>query len=162
MSASTAESFLKLLDLAEDKLFEENEKISKALLKDQKIDTAIMYNGKVDSYLNPSLILKQKLTKEDVEEIKRLHVIRLELFDYMMKPEVKEDIALLRECVKGMELIEYAMQKAWKFDKDRTKHSWWYRVPNCLCPKMDNSERFGTKDRIINTKCPCHGEIHGV
>ena len=147
---NTAESYAKLLDI-EEKM--------KDMAKKHNFDTAIMYNGKIDSHLNTSLILKQKLNKEEIEEIKRLHVIRLELFDYMRRPEVIKDIELLHECAKGMELIEYAMQKAWKFDMDVTKHNWWYRGPNCICPRMDHEERFGVGDRIIKHNGPCHGEI---
>jgi hypothetical protein len=150
---TNAESFAKLMEFAEEKIAEE---ASKAAVK---FDRAVKYKGKIDSHLNPLLILKQKLTEEDVEEIKRLHVIRLELFDYMRKPEVVADKVLLHECANGMEMIEFAMQKAWKFDRDRTKHSWWYRVPNCKCPKFDNEERFGVNHRIINLDCPCHGEL---
>ena len=126
---------------------------------DFHMDLDIMYKGKKDSSLNMGLVLKQKLTQEDIEEIKRLHVIRLDLFDYMRKPEVVKDREILRHCVNGMEYIEYAMQKAWKFEKDRNKHTWWYKVPNCECPQLDNEELFGIDMRIINVECPCHGKF---
>ena len=129
------------------------------IIAEKKFDLDVKYKDQVESHLNPSLVLKQKLTQEDIDEIKRLHVIRLELFDYMRKPEVARDRDLLRHCVQGMEDIEFCMQMAWKFDKDRSKHTWWYQVPNCECPMIDNHDLFGIDRRIINQDCPCHGRV---
>ena len=44
------------------------------------------------------------------------------------------------------------------FDIDKGYHRYWLDFEVCKCPRMDNLERLGY-GRIINQKCPLHGDI---
>ena len=90
-----------------------------------------------------------------MDEIVRLHEFRESLFAQM---EATDDRPTLFDLGQMVEQCEFDLQKAWKFKQDRRYHSWWFRVPKCACPKMDNYERVGATDqRIINLNCPVHG-----
>lgn len=105
--------------------------------------------------LNPDLIKKQKLTPSDIERVVDWHLRLQEVMELMAGTRDSEYLHILAQTV---ESIEYALQEAWRFPRNRNKHSWWLRVPNCRCPQMDNRERWGTKYRIINGSCPVHGD----
>lgn len=111
------------------------------------------------AHLNERLIEKQGLDERDVAELERLHVSREVLFEEMenLNPELEEDLSLLKTYVVLLESLEFNMQRVWKFEQDRSKHSWWYRVPHCKCPKMDNADPLmSARGRIINGNCPLH------
>lgn len=112
--------------------------------------------------LNPLLIEKQKLNEEDVAELECLHNAREVLFEEMegLDPEFEEDLPLLKTYVVLLESLEFNMQRVWKFDQTRERHTWWYRAPHCTCPKMDNADPImSARGRIINGTCPLHGFI---
>lgn len=113
----------------------------------------VYHKGKIAMYVNPTLVLNKHLKPEDVERIKKLHEVRLLIFDFM---ETTTDKILLKLCAKVIENLEFALQKAWNFPKDKKCHSWWYQVPHCNCPRLDNQDRFGTDQRVINETCPVH------
>ena len=69
--------------------------------------------------------------------------------------EQADDVYLLRKFAKQVTRIEYQLQEAWGFKKNRFMHEW-YLVPKCKCPKMDNAEARGTKYQIISGNCPIH------
>ena len=104
--------------------------------------------------LNPDLIKQQKLTKKEVKRLQELHAYRERVFADM---ELETDPAALRGFAERVENIEFMLQEAWRFPQDAQKHSWWFQVPHCQCPKLDNWERVGTGQRIINGDCPVHG-----
>jgi hypothetical protein len=110
--------------------------------------------------LNPRLIAQQKLTEQEVDRVEQLHEIREQLFDILENLDItsKSDRRFLRASVDMLETIEYQMQAAWKFDLNRDMHSWWYRIPHCTCPKMDNDDNLGTPYRIRTLTCPAHGD----
>ena len=126
--------------------------------KDMKKYYGVMYKNKLNMVLSPALAIKQQLTQEDLEELKRLHVERLVLFDWMEK---EKNVNTLRKQVKVLQKIEFAMQKAWKFTQDARFHTWWFRAPKCLCPKMDNEDSLGTGFNTISEDCPLHGKETG-
>jgi len=115
----------------------------------------VMYKGKLNMFLNPFLAIKQKITVGDLETLKELHVERLELFDEM---EAEKDVKILSKQVKKLQKLEFAMQKAWGFEQDAKFHSWWFKVPQCLCPKMDNEDMLGTGYNVFSDSCPLHGK----
>lgn len=116
----------------------------------------------IHSFLNPHLIVKQGLNEDEVRLLEELHEKRLNLFKLMAScdPKMKGDRVMLAEYAQQVEQLEFRMQEAWKFDKDRNMHSWWFRVPHCRCPKLDNEEHIGTPYRIFTQDCPVHGELH--
>jgi hypothetical protein len=105
--------------------------------------------------LNERLVNKQGLDQERVDIIKALHVEKLTLFDKMRETD---DPTTLKELANSYEDIEFMMQEAWGFPKDRNYHRWW-EVPKCQCPVMDNRDNYGTKYRITSGNCPIHGGV---
>jgi len=118
----------------------------------------VIHNGEFLFFLNPSLALLNGLENEDLDKITALHDELQTLFDEMKEVS---DPRELPAYVDKVEDIEFRMQDAWKFKdgRDATKHSWWYRVPQCECPFTDNQEIWGTARRIISEKCPVHGAL---
>lgn len=116
---------------------------------------AVIYEGKVISYLNPNLIKKNGLNESEVAQLKLLHC---KLYTVHLSMEAVDDPIQLHHYAMLVEQYEYDLQKVWHFAKSRMMHRW-FDVPKCLCPKLDNEERLGTKYRIIVATCPVHGQL---
>lgn len=106
--------------------------------------------------LNRLLVKNQGLSKKDVLELQDLHGVRARLFDAMGELDPEKDRDSLRLYADLLQSLEFDMQRVWKFDQDPEFHSWWYRVPHCKCPKMDNADPIFF-NRIISMDCPIHG-----
>jgi hypothetical protein len=108
--------------------------------------------------LNQNLIDKQELTPDEVAEIEQLHVVREELFDIADDCDLDDpaSVATLRTMAALLESLEFDMQRVWKFPQDRSFHSWWFRIPHCQCPKMDNADPIYFGNRIFSGNCPVH------
>jgi hypothetical protein len=104
-------------------------------------------------FLNERLIEQQGLTEAEVLILVELHEERERIFDLMTDTD---DPDLLQELAAKVETVEFALQRTWKFPEDSNWHCWWYQVPKCCCPKLDNADRWGTKYRIFNGNCPVH------
>lgn len=114
----------------------------------------VFYKGSLNMYLSPTLALKQGITYEDLDKLKKLHQIRLELFEESRSLNTTSENRQLAERV---EHLEFELQKAWKFTPDKKFHSWWFQVPTCKCPKLDNLDSLGTGFCVISGNCPLHG-----
>lgn len=74
----------------------------------------------------------------------------------LKKMENTNDKYLLRSLARRVERLEFIQQDLWRFPLDESYH-FWYRVPKCTCPKMDNAEAWGVRNhRIIVSDCPIH------
>jgi hypothetical protein len=117
------------------------------------------YAGKIHK-LNERLVTRLGVSDENLEEIKRLHWHKLALFDDMVTNESSEVVLrnkkLYESYVYAIEQIEFKLQELWGFTQNRDFH-YWFDVPLCTCPKMDNRERYGTPYRIISGDCKLHG-----
>jgi translation initiation factor 2 beta subunit (eIF-2beta)/eIF-5 len=113
----------------------------------------IFHNGNPKSILNSRLIQQQGLTEDDVDELKKLHIEKLIVLDLINSTDNK---IALKNYVHVIELIEFALQKVWKFEQNRNYHDW-FDVPKCMCPKLDNYDNKGIDIRIITLECPLHG-----
>ena len=71
--------------------------------------------------------------------------------------EKAEDRITLRLLNKSIQEIDFKLQELWGFPINSNYHRWW-EVPKCLCPDMDNRERYGTKYRVTRGDCPIHGK----
>lgn len=110
-------------------------------------------SGKKSS-LNSRLVAKQNLTQQEVNDIIEVHCHKDLLFSQM---ESATDPAVLKELAEKVTEIEFKLQKLWGFTQDANFHYWW-SVPQCDCPRMDNQDRYGTSHRIINPQCKVHGK----
>jgi len=110
--------------------------------------------------LNEHLIEQQGIDDEGRQKIMALHSERENMFAMMeaQDPTTEQGRTSLGEWAELVEQLEYRLQEAWGFEQNRDMHSWWYYVPHCSCPKMDNRDYMGTDMRIWNGDCPIHGE----
>lgn len=105
--------------------------------------------------LNPGFIKKQNRTEKDIDIIAEHHAHLHLLFAEIEALDPKT--TNLSGYADLVEQMEFALQEAWGFDINRDYHSWWYKVPHCKCPRMDNEDNYGTQYRIIRGDCPVHG-----
>jgi len=102
--------------------------------------------------INPRLVARQGISDEQLEIIKALHVERYET-ERVMETAAVEDLKDLASYLVG---IDQRLQHAWKFEYNPNMYRFW-DVPRCLCPSVDNSDRYPTGFYIINKRCPLHG-----
>lgn len=103
-----------------------------------------------------SVLIKQQKCEENIQEIAKLHYELQSFFKRIEKTPVDklEKVSIVKE----IERIEFAMQKQWKFEQNSNYHTYWYRVPHCTCPTMDNDDLMGCAARYYNSHCPIHGK----
>ena len=104
-------------------------------------------------FLNMRLVEKQELSDIDTECIQNLHELKHYLFQFMIEID---DENKLKELAKLVEVVEFKLQKTWKFKEDRNMHDW-FKVPKCICPKSDNEDMKGTPYRRVVQNCKNHG-----
>ena len=97
--------------------------------------------------LSKRLLEQQGIDAEGEERIIELHK---QLDDVLKHPKSYEN------PVDKIEQLEYDLQEAWGFEKDRNMHSYWHRIKGCCCGSCDNLERRGTPYRVISGSCPWH------
>jgi len=117
---------------------------------------AVRYKGKINMYLNRSLALRQGVSVDDLKSLKNTHRERLRLFDAI---ELETEPLELQALAKKIANIEFKLQDGWNFPRDKNFHSWWYKLPKCECPKMDNDDYLGTELGVITECCPLHGKV---
>ena len=124
------------------------------------------YEDNIMVILNPWLIEKQKCTEKDIVNIRFWHDLRLRIFANMQhivdnRASIHKSVyrKVLRAYARVVEKIEFKLQDAWHFERDRTKHSWWYQVPGCTCPKKANGMKYATgESRSVSRFCVIHGK----
>ncbi len=110
--------------------------------------------NKRQSTINTNLAIRQNLTDEDVENIKKLHAIRNCYFGLIEVTDDKSELINIRDIITQ---IEFSLQKIWGFEEDARYHRF-FDIPKCDCPKLDNSDLLGTGHRYINPNCILHGQ----
>lgn len=103
--------------------------------------------------LNQALIAKQGLTLSEVLTIEELHKTK-QLLIWRMKHSKKPET--LRRLADEVTEVEYKLQDAWKFPRDKNFHKFW-ELPGCSCPLHDNCERWGTGYAVYSQDCLIHG-----
>jgi hypothetical protein len=74
--------------------------------------------------LNPYLVAKQNLNHVDIARLIVLHAYKDWIF---ARARAGGNTPKL---LKELRRIEFAMQAVWKFDRDESKHTWKYLMPN--------------------------------
>jgi len=110
--------------------------------------------------LNEKLAKKQKITDKQRENLDKLYEELDVLFGYAKVLNDTDQLtsANAHKLADKVRNIEFELQENWNFSQNPLCHTWWNKIDGCRCPKLDNIDRFGT-DKIINTKCPYHGEV---
>lgn len=101
-------------------------------------------------FLNWNLAQEKNLTWKQMQEIMHLHDECVAIFKQMKRTK---SIQKLIKFAAEIERIEYQTQAAWGFDQDRTKHTWWCKIPNCTCRHQTT---WVTQWRLYNETCPIH------
>lgn len=102
--------------------------------------------------LNEDLIKAQRVKPDCVERIKEIHA---ELDKVKSEPLSYGAVSEVVDLVEG---YEYALQALWNFPINSDYHTHWMQIKGCKCPEMDNLDRCGSPQRIINESCPFHGK----
>lgn len=116
-------------------------------------DLVVFHKGKEAVLINKTLLDRQTCWT-NLNKIKELHSERLHLEDMMNKTN---DIDFLKLCNELYTLIEFELQDAWGFTRDKKFHRFWNR-PKCACPIMDNEDGYLIGRYVISGICPLHGQ----
>lgn len=106
-------------------------------------------------HLNHELAMKQGCDDREMWLITDAHTRRIAIFKQMSNTP-REDIRQLRSLAYSVECIEYELQGYWHFKQDRDFHTFWFKMPHCSCPKMDNADSMYFGRRITVQGCPFH------
>ena len=116
-----------------------------------------IYKGKPLPFsINERLAAKQKVTEEQRATLAYLYFCMVRLMDDARGMNPETDKGRLRAVAQQVEDLEYQLQANWNFEPNENFHSYWYEIPHCQCPKLDNRDRLGY-GQIINGSCPIHG-----
>ena len=108
-----------------------------------------------DRVLNERLANTQGLDDADIAILRELHA----RMDALMRSLLEAELPRLREAVGEIEALECEMQKAWKFDENRSFHTHWLRVPGCRCRSVLNMGFWGQGVRFVAVNCPVHQDM---
>lgn len=111
----------------------------------------VIFEGKPRMRINENLV-KHQGVQDRVQEIKNLHLKRLELEKEMQKSDDPDFLSVSDDAYTE---IEFQLQDAWGFGRDITYHKFWER-PKCKCPKLDNNEFYPIKYTYVSGGCPLH------
>lgn len=100
----------------------------------------------------PELLKKRGIPRQSAEKINHLHSYREYLEEERANGHMSKTL-----FDKLWTQNENYLQKLWKFPIDPSRHKFW-ASKYCSCPKLDNEERMGTGNFIINSECLLHGD----
>lgn len=106
---------------------------------------------------NVDLADKLGLDESSRDKIAKLQLLRRKVNVKIDKLCNANEMCLVKELVGALEQIEYLLQDAWGFPRDKKYHKFWWAI-NCTCPVSDNMDRYPTGNYIVNSDCPLHGE----
>ena len=114
-----------------EKRFLNKKALEKFGVSDKNILKMDYYYERLDSLFNEAKILDKNLKDSNIykKEAKRIG--------------------------KELDNVEKKLQKLWNFEYDESKLRYWYLLPGCKCPRLDNLDRL-KPGRIINCDCPYH------
>jgi hypothetical protein len=104
----------------------------------------------IDMHLeaNEDFARSRGLSEKDIEELKDTYV---SMSDVLNHPEGYPD------PVSTVRVLEFKLQRQWKFPEDAKFHHYSLYIKGCTCPRMDNAELIGfTEDRYATSDCPWH------
>ena len=106
--------------------------------------------------LNEELARQQKITQKQRDNLDELYKEMDNLFREELLEEKIEETG--KDYARRMKNLEFKLQENWNFPQNELYHTWWNKFSNCICPTMDNNERFG-QEKIINCACPIHKHL---
>ncbi len=117
-----------------------------------------LFAGGFGEFYNAKLLTQNGIEDTPVnrQTIIDLHIKRHQIMD-MMRLCAADDYDALASARDELTITEFELQAAWGFPQSIDFHSYWYQVPHCTCPKLDNADNFGTSHKYIAGDCPVHG-----
>jgi hypothetical protein len=115
------------------------------------VDQLTAAHGKSAVVLNKALLDKQNAWAS-LEKILWAHELKLIIIEMI---EETSNIFEIRDLGKDLTEIEFHLQKLWGFKQEKRYHRFWY-YPKCMCPKMDNDDRYPYESYIVKKGCPLH------
>lgn len=103
--------------------------------------------------LNSRLISERGLEQDEVDALKETHIAKEELFAQMADCKEPEK---LRQFAAENQDIEFSQQAIWRFDLNPQYHYWWL-VPQCSCPNLNNKDAHGSSINHVSSDCIIHG-----
>jgi len=130
-------------------------------MKNENPEIHVLVDGKVIARINERM-LQERGRSEKLPLIKKLHQIRYQVIQVMKSVHdsdgINENFLTYVEIIRQ---IDFLLQDAWGFSRDERYHQFW-ELPGCLCPKIDNEDRWPTGYYVINQECPIHGKRHEI
>jgi len=105
--------------------------------------------------LNEALAKKQKITKKQRDTLYDLYDDLVDIFCAASDYNDEEIIMIRDDFNNRLTELEYNLQDNWSFPRDKSMHRYWYRLPKCTCPIIDNDDTM--MQDVINTNCLWHG-----
>lgn len=120
----------------------------------RKLKHQIWLGDKLIITLNKTLIKEKKINDVTLGAIKQMHLFKHLLFQKAERipDEFKASIV---QMAKVHEMIELELQRLWGFKEDPKFIKFW-EFPKCICPVLDNEDRWPTGVYVYNCSCPIH------
>lgn len=115
-------------------------------------ELVVSYLG-IDRFILNKRLMDQQNCWENLDKIKKLHVLRLQIEDQMVNDA---DPVQLDFLVSEWTQNQFDLQEAWKFPLDAKFHRFW-DIPACRCAKLDNNDAYPTGYYSISGGCKLHG-----
>ncbi len=113
----------------------------------------VVHKGKPLLTLNSMLIKRQKISDEQLETIKDLHIQRI---------LIEESFTFGSICPKdyrdAWKMNQFYLQEAWGLKADENFHRFW-DMSGCTCSKMDNNDSYPTGHYTYSSACSVHGDM---
>ena len=108
--------------------------------------------------LNDILIRRQKMNKDDLKEVIKIHRKKESIFTKMneLNPKIKIEYEKILKYSFKINKLDLEVQKAWKFKRNDLFLTWWFQIPHCSCSTRDNWNNLG-KGYIKSPSCIIHG-----
>lgn len=103
---------------------------------------------------NLDLLIKNG-KEHNLEKLKNTYI---NLFKTIEKMEQTDNCIILFNLNKYVTELEFELQRLWGFPENINYHRYWFLLPKCTCPKIDNNELIGSILKYYNNDCIIHGE----
>ncbi len=123
-------------------------------LKQHMSEYGVKYKNNLMCVMDYKTAISNGLMRSDIKKIKSEY---RKIYKLMDKIESENNTNKKNELAEKITNAEFELQRLWGFDSDADYHKFWFQIPGCGCPYMDNMDRIGTGTRVINENCIFHG-----
>ncbi len=123
--------------------------------KQHTSEYGVKYKNNLMCVMDYKTAISNGLTRNDIKQLKSTYRKIYRLID---KIELEKNTNKKIELAEKITNAEFELQRLWRFDHDAGYHKFWFQIPGCECPYMDNMDRLGTGTRVINENCIFHGQ----